>query len=141
MIAGDIDGHAGPGSTYTPITMIHATISPGARLELPWRNDFNSLAYVLAGNGTAGVDGRPIRKGQLALFGDGDTITLGAGTSQPLAEPNLEVLLLGGRPIREPVVQYGPFVMNTREEVVRAFEDYQAGRFGVIPAEHLPHTN
>lgn len=98
--------------------------------------EFNSLAYVLAGTGTVGTAAQPIRKGQLAVYGAGDAITLAAQQSQLAAEPNLEVLLLGGRPIREPVVQSGPFVMNTREEVVRAYDDYQAGRFGAIPAEH-----
>ncbi|WP_199254646.1 pirin family protein [Mycolicibacterium mengxianglii] len=136
VIAGDIAGYAGPGATYTPITVVHATVSPSARLELPWPADFNSLAYVLAGNGTVGAAAQPVRKGQLAVYGAGDALTLAAQQSQPAAEPNLEVLLLGGRPIREPVVQSGPFVMNTREEVVRAYEDYQSGRFGVIPAGH-----
>lgn len=140
VIAGDIAGYTGPGTTYTPITVVHATVSPGARLELPWQADFNSLAYVLAGNGTVGQAAQPIRKGQLAVYGAGDALTLAAEQSQPVAEPNLEILLLGGRPIREPVVQSGPFVMNTREEVAQAYEDYQAGRFGVIPVEHPPHT-
>lgn len=141
IIAGDVEGHEGPGSTYTPITMVHATISPGARLDLSWRADFNALAYVLAGNGTVGATEHPIHKGQLALFGPGDALTLAANTGQSTTEPNLEVLLLGGQPIREPVFHYGPFVMNTRAEVAQAFEDYQAGRFGVIPAERLPHTD
>jgi quercetin 2,3-dioxygenase len=141
VIAGDVEGHDGPGSTYTPITMVHATVSPGARLDLPWRADFNALAYVLAGNGTVGAADQPVRKGQLTVFGPGDALTLAASTGQPTAEPNLEVLLLGGQPIREPVFQYGPFVMNTRAEVAKAFEDYQAGRLGVIPADHLPHTD
>ncbi|KAA0115256.1 pirin family protein [Mycolicibacterium sp. P9-22] len=136
VIAGDIVGHTGPGATYTPITVVHATVSPGARLDVPWPAEFNALAYVLAGNGTVGAAAHPVRKGQLAVYGVGDALTLAALQSQPAAEPNLEVLLLGGRPIREPVVQSGPFVMNTREEVVRAYEDYQAGRFGAIPAEH-----
>jgi redox-sensitive bicupin YhaK (pirin superfamily) len=138
VIAGDVAGHAGPGVTHTPITVVHATVSPGARVELPWQADFNSLAYVLAGNGTVGAAGRPVHKGQLTVFGAGDALTFTAGQTQPAAEPNLEVLLLGGRPIREPVVQSGPFVMNTREEVAQAYEDYQAGRFGVIPAAHPP---
>src|ERR1700712_2584581 len=72
VIAGEIDGHAGPGSTNTPITLVHATISPGASLTLPWRRDFNALAYVLGGNGTVGAEGRPIESGQLAVFGGGD---------------------------------------------------------------------
>ncbi|WP_067681049.1 pirin family protein [Nocardia miyunensis] len=141
VIAGELDGHAGPGSTFTPISLVHTTISPGARLNLPWNRGFNALAYVLAGVGTVGEDQRPIHKGQLAVFGPGDALTLTAGTSAPAAEPNLEVLLLGGAPIREPVAHYGPFVMNTRAELMQAFEDYQAGRFGVIPAEQLPHTD
>jgi redox-sensitive bicupin YhaK (pirin superfamily) len=141
VIAGDVEGHAGPGRTFTPITLVHATLSPGARIELPWAPEFNALAYVLAGTGTVGTDARPVRKGQLAVFGPGDVLTLGAATGQPSAEPNLDVLLLGGLPIREPVVQYGPFVMNTKAEVMQAFEDYQAGRLGVVPAERLPHSD
>ena len=138
LIAGDLGGQVGPGSTFTPITMVHATISPGARLQLPWRADFNSLAYVLAGHGTAGVERRPVHVGQLAVYGSGDALTLTADTSQP-AGGNFEVLLLGGRPIGEPVVHYGPFVMNTKAEIVQALEDYQAGKLGTVPAEVLPH--
>jgi redox-sensitive bicupin YhaK (pirin superfamily) len=141
VIAGDVAGHTGPGSTHTPITVVHASVSPGARLALPWRADFNALAYVLAGAGTVGVPGRPIQSGQLAVFGPGDQVTLAANERQEARTPTLEVLLLGGRPIREPVAAYGPFVMNTRAELVQAIEDYQAGRLGVIPENALmPHT-
>jgi redox-sensitive bicupin YhaK (pirin superfamily) len=137
LIAGDLDGHPGPGDTYTPITMVHATVSPGAELRLPWRADFNGLAYVLAGQGSAGTDRRPVRTGQLAVFGAGDVLTLAADDAQDGRTPALEVLLLGGSPIREPVVQYGPFVMNTEAEIAQAFEDYQAGRMGQVPASHI----
>ncbi|MEV4015927.1 pirin family protein [Nonomuraea angiospora] len=140
VIAGELDGHAGPGVTFTPITMVHATVSPGARLEVPWNPAYNALAYVLAGHGYAGDERTPVRKGQLVVFGQGGAITVAADPAQPQAEPNLEMLLLGGQPIREPVVQYGPFVMNNRAEILQAMEDYQAGRLGVIPAERLPHT-
>lgn len=144
VIAGDVAGNAGPGSTFTPITLIHATISPGARLSMPWNPEYNALAYVLAGNGSAGSaeshEEYPVRKGQLAVFGSGGALTVAASKSQPSAEPNLEVLLLGGLPIREPVVHYGPFVMNSKDEVVQAMEDFQAGRLGAIPAATLPHT-
>jgi redox-sensitive bicupin YhaK (pirin superfamily) len=136
VIAGDVAGHAGPGSTHTPITLVHATLSPGASVSLPWKRDFNALAYVLGGKGTVGEKGRPIESGQLAVFGDGDTITIKAGARQDGHSPTMDVLFLGGKPIREPVVAYGPFVMNTRAELVKAFEDYQAGRLGTIPVAH-----
>jgi len=135
LIAGDLAGHRGPGMTHTPITYGHATLSAGARLRIPWRADFNALAYVLAGKGTAGVEGRPIAEGQLAVFGPGDVVTISAEGRQESRSANLEVLLLGGMPIREEIAWYGPFVMNTRDEIVQAMEDYRAGRMGHIPAE------
>jgi hypothetical protein len=134
VIAGDAGGHRGPGATHTPITLVHATLSPGARLRMPWPEDFNALVYVLAGRGTVGPNGRPFAAGQLAVLGAGGALTVTAGADQETRAPNLEVLLLGGRPIREPVAWAGPFVMNTRAEIVRAFEDFQSGRMGTIPA-------
>ena len=140
IIAGEIAGHAGPGSTYTPISYLHATVSAGARLALPWPADFNALVYVLSGRGTAGTEGRPLDEGQLAVFGPGSALTVRAADTQPVASATgWEILVLGGLPIREPVARYGPFVMNTKSELIQAVEDYQAGRMGTIPAEHLPH--
>jgi redox-sensitive bicupin YhaK (pirin superfamily) len=133
LIAGSIGEVSGPGSTYTPMTMLHATVSPGARLRLPWRRDFNALVYVLSGAGTVGPDQRPVRTGQLAVFGPGEVITVAGGQRQESRHPNLEVVVLGGAPIHEPVAWGGPFVMNTRAEVLEAFEDFQKGRFGQIP--------
>jgi quercetin 2,3-dioxygenase len=140
IIAGDLAGHAGPGSTYSPMTMIHATLSPGAHLSLPWRSDYNALAYVLSGRGTVGREGKPIGGGQLAVFGDGNAISLGASGVQDEHSPNLDVIILGGLPIRESVAWMGPFVMNTRDEVMQAMRDYQAGRLGTIPAVHNTPT-
>jgi redox-sensitive bicupin YhaK (pirin superfamily) len=138
VIAGSVGGYDGPGVTHTPIALLHATIEPGAQLRLPWRPDFNALAYVLAGSGTAGADQRPVRLGQLAAFGPGDVITLGAERRMDGPSEKLDVLVLGGLPIREPVAAYGPFVMNTRAELAQAFEDFQAGRLGSIPAVRTP---
>ncbi|MFB6679751.1 pirin family protein [Streptomyces sp. NPDC056390] len=140
VIAGELDGHDGPGITHTPITMVHATVRPGAELTLPWREEFNGLAYVLAGRGTVGTDRRPVHMGQTAVFGTGSSLTVRADETQDSNTPDLEVVLLGGRPIREPMAHYGPFVMNTRDELQQAFEDFQAGRLGVIPGERIPHT-
>ena len=137
VIAGDIDGHAGPGVTHTPMAFVHATVSPGAELVLPWQPEFNALVYVLAGGGSVGWGRRPIRTGQLVVFGTGDFVTVAASEHQDSHTPNLEVLVLGGRPIREPVAWYGPFVMNTREEVLQAMDDFHAGRLGAIPASSL----
>jgi quercetin 2,3-dioxygenase len=135
VIAGDVAGHPGPGVTHTPITLLHATLEPGAQLRLPWRADFNALGYVMAGSGTVGADQRPVRTGQLAVFGTGDVLTFSASQRSGGPSEGLELLVLGGQPIKEPVAAYGPFVMNTRAELVQAFEDYQAGRLGSIPAQ------
>jgi len=135
LIAGDLDGHQGPGRTHTPIALAHATLAPGARLDLPWDQASNALVYALEGNGTVGEDRVGIRTGQLAVLADGDHLTIAAGERRPL-----DVLLLGGRPLREPVAAYGPFVMNTRDELLEAFEDFQKGRLGVVPADGIrPH--
>ncbi|MFI2260096.1 pirin family protein [Streptomyces tubercidicus] len=134
LIAGDVAGHEGPGSTHTPITMIHMSVNPGASVTLPWRTDFNALAYGLAGLGSAGAERRPFRMGQTAVFGQGDSLTIRADEAQEARSENFEVVLLGGLPIREPMMHYGPFVMNTHAELAQAFEDFQAGRLGTIPA-------
>jgi redox-sensitive bicupin YhaK (pirin superfamily) len=134
LIAGDIAGFTGPGVTHTPITYVHVTLAPGAQLSIPWTPAFNALAYVLTGQGTAGREGRPVEGGRLAVFGPGDHIVMRA--ADRAAEP-LDVLLLGGLPIREPIATYGPFVMNTREEILQAVQDYRGGRMGIIPADQM----
>jgi hypothetical protein len=121
--------------------MVHATVAPGARLELPWPAEFNALAYVLAGNGLMGAERRPAVMGQLAVFGAGDVVTVEAAAHQDGPVRDLELLLLGGRPIREPIAWYGPFVMNTKAEIQQTLEDFQAGRLGQVPATHVTPTD
>ncbi len=137
VIAGQVAGHNGPGVTHTPIALVHVTMAAGARLELPWPPDFNGLVYVLGGQGSVGSDAAPVRTGQLAVLGRGDTILVAADQHQEVRTSSLDVLVLGGQPIGEPVVAYGPFVMNTKAEIAQAFEDYQQGRFGSVPAGSL----
>ena len=138
LIAGDLSGHAGPGLTHTPITYAHATVRAGTSLALPWRTEFNALVYVLAGRGSVGRERVPIREGQIAVLGPGATVSVEADARQTSRAPSLEVLLLGGQPIREPIAFYGPFVMNTREEITQAVADYRSGRMGAIPAMRRP---
>jgi quercetin 2,3-dioxygenase len=139
VIAGELAGHTGPGSTHTPMAMMHATIAPGATVRLPWRRDFNALVYVLSGAGSVGAEKRPVSTGQAALYGPGDTITVSGNERQESRLAGLDVIILGGRPIREPIAWAGPFVMNTKAEVLQAFEDYQKGKLGVVPATYVPH--
>ena len=95
---------------------------------MPWNPAFNALAYALAGSGSVSDERRPFHVGQLAVYGRGDSISLQADD-----DSTLDVLLLGGQPIGEPIVAYGPFVMNTENEIRQAFDDYQRGRLGTVP--------
>jgi quercetin 2,3-dioxygenase len=136
LIAGSLGGVRGPGDTQTPITYAHATLAPGARLRTAWRPEFNALVYVVSGRGSIGAEHRPIREGQIAVLGPGGALEVHADATQDA--PNaagMDVLLLGGLPIREQIAWYGPFVMNTRDELIQAVEDYQSGRMGSIPPE------
>ena len=141
VIAGEVDGHKGPGSTHTPITLVHATVQPGAELRLPWRKDYNALVYTLAGHGFAGEEGRPVQMGQLTVFSEGDSIVMRAADVQESRSPEMDLFILGGLPIKEPVAWMGPFVMNTKAEVLQAFEDFQKGKLGTIPAVHNAPTH
>ncbi|MEO9326147.1 pirin family protein [Nocardioides sp. C4-1] len=132
VVAGSVDGHEGPGATHTPMTLVHATVEPGARLDLPWAVEHNALVYVLNGHGTVGVgpDAAPVRTGQTAVLGAGDYLTVTADGTQESRSPSLDVVVVGGRPLREPLAWAGPFVMNTKAEVLEAYQSFQRGDFG-----------
>ncbi|PLZ03013.1 pirin family protein [Burkholderia sp. WAC0059] len=127
VIAGEALGVKATIETRTPILYQHFTLAPGARIEHPVPHGYRIFAYGLSGTGRYGPEGESVAAQQMVVFAaDGDTVTLAAGD-----EP-LDVLLIGGVPLNEPVVRYGPFVMNTEQEIRQAVLDYQTGRMGAI---------
>ena len=127
VIAGEALGAVGPANTHVPILYVHAHVDPGAQLDIDVPLDTNAFAYVLEGDGGFGPDARAAHRAQLVAFGpEGETVRARAGTD------GLDVIVLAGQPLREPVVRYGPFVMNTKTEIVEAFDDFQSGRMGAI---------
>ncbi|MDR5854200.1 pirin family protein [Caballeronia sp. LZ062] len=127
VIAGEALGVKAAIETRTPILYQHFSLQPGGMIEQRVPRDFRVFAYSLSGTALYGPQSQPVRAQQMVIFrDDADTITLAAGD-----EP-AEILLLGGVPLKEPVVRYGPFVMNTEDEIRQAVIDYQAGRMGAI---------
>jgi redox-sensitive bicupin YhaK (pirin superfamily) len=139
VIAGEVGGFTGPGTSQTPMAVTHITVAPGASVSVPWNPMFNALAYVLAGKGSVGQgsDQAAIKLGNLAVLGAGDRIVFTADHVQDSRDNALEIFLIGGKPIREQVFAYGPFVMNSKEEVIQAMSDFQGGRFGQIPPDAI----
>jgi redox-sensitive bicupin YhaK (pirin superfamily) len=126
VLAGTSFGVTGPVHTVTPWSYVHVKLAPGARVVHAVPHDWTATAYVFDGVGHAGA--RELRRGDYAVFaGDGDTVELANTGTEPL-----EVLLLSATPIGEPMVRYGPFVMNSIDEIERAFADFRAGRFGAV---------
>ncbi|MBV8579215.1 MAG: pirin family protein [Candidatus Eremiobacteraeota bacterium] len=126
VLAGEAFGAIGPITTVTPWSYVHVTLAPGARVAEPVARGWTATAYVFGGVGHIGA--REVRRGDYAIFADdGDVIALRNTGSEPL-----DALLLSARPIGEPMVRYGPFVMNTTDELQAAFDDFRAGRFGTI---------
>jgi redox-sensitive bicupin YhaK (pirin superfamily) len=129
VLAGESLGARAVIDTRTPILYLDVTLAPGARFSQPVPANENAFAYVVEGSGSFGAGAVKAGDEQLVLFGnDGDQVTLEASPAGPL-----RVLLIGGAPLGEPVARYGPFVMNTRSEILQAVEDFQSGRFGRIP--------
>jgi redox-sensitive bicupin YhaK (pirin superfamily) len=130
VIAGESLGRHAAVETRTPILFLHATLQPGASVEQPVPGNYSTFAYVIDGEGRIGSEDTRVPGGHVAVFAQsGDTVKLSNSAGVPL-----NVLLIGGAPLGEPVARYGPFVMNTQAELYRAFEDYQNGRMGVIQA-------
>jgi redox-sensitive bicupin YhaK (pirin superfamily) len=123
VIAGAALGAQAAIETKTPIGLLHWIFAPGASVAVPVPADHAAYVYVF--EGAVRVGDREVTDGQLAVFDDGDTVHFAAGE-------HAQAMLLSGVPLREPVVQYGPFVMNTEREIMQAIEDYQAGRLGEI---------
>jgi redox-sensitive bicupin YhaK (pirin superfamily) len=126
IVAGSALGVSAVIETYTPISLHHWTLASGAKLMLPVPTDQDVLVYVFAGTLRTGET--TVSDGQMAIFGPGDAVALEGPADDTVAQ----ALLIGGAPIGEPMVRMGPFVMNTREELVQAYRDYQAGRLGRI---------
>jgi quercetin 2,3-dioxygenase len=129
VIAGTALGKSAVIETRTPIYFLHYTLQPGGATVQAIPAGHNALVYLISGEARLGVEQKPVREGQMAMLGDGDQIRL-AVTDEASAPADL--LLLAGVPLNEPVARYGPFVMNTREEIEQAFRDYQSGRMGQI---------
>jgi redox-sensitive bicupin YhaK (pirin superfamily) len=126
VIAGSAFGVEGPVHTVTPWIYAHVTLASGASIAERIPRELTATIYVFEGVGRIGT--REVRRGDYAVFADdGETIALENAGREPL-----EALVLCARPIHEPMVRYGPFVMNTIDEIERAFRDFQAGRFGEI---------
>jgi redox-sensitive bicupin YhaK (pirin superfamily) len=125
VIAGEYAGASGPARVFTPITMLDARLAPGGRLPVALPSTHNALAIVTGGRVRVGE--RHASAGELVLFeNDGSELEL-------LALEDTHVLVLAGEPIDEPITQYGPFVMNTPEEIQQAFVDFRQGKFGAVP--------
>lgn len=129
VIAGEALGARAVIDTRTPIVYQDWTLAPGARVDVPLAADHDAMVYVFAGSARVGEAETPVGDGQLARLGAGDAVRLAVAADA--TEP-ARLLLLAGVPLREPVARYGPFVMNTPEEIQAAFVDYEQGRMGTI---------
>ena len=130
VIAGEAMGEQAVIETRTPIIYLHYRIEPGGVTTQHMPNDYNAFAYLVQGEGLFGVRSERAGDGQMVLFApDGDEVRI---ENPADAQKTLEVLLIAGVPLNEPIARYGPFVMNTEDEIHQAVEDYRTGRMGAI---------
>jgi redox-sensitive bicupin YhaK (pirin superfamily) len=130
VIAGEALGAKAVIETRTPIQYLHYTIQPGSQTSQRVPRDYNAFAYVIDGTATLGPDDRPAQPRQMVTFSnDGDEVSIAAPST---SKQPLDVLVIAGVPLREPVARMGPFVMNTRAELLQAMDDFQNGRMGRI---------
>jgi len=129
VIAGQSHGVQAVIDTHTPIQMLHFRVQPGGRFVQAVSETHNAFAWVFGGALDLGTPAQHVTDGHMAVFGRGDEVTV--EVPEDAAEPG-EMLLLSGVPLREPVARYGPFVMNTKTQILEAVEDYRAGRMGRI---------
>jgi quercetin 2,3-dioxygenase len=131
IIAGNAFGTRSVINTKIPILYLHFTIESGANEVMhPIPNTYNTFVYVISGEGIFGQDKINVKAEQMAIFNkDGEGITIKAVEN---TKEKLEVLLIAGTPLNEPIARYGPFVMNTKAEIHQAIRDYQSGRLGMI---------
>ena len=130
VIAGEALGAKAVIETRTPIIYLHYRIQPGGVAIQNATRTYNTFAYIVEGEGLFGAERERAIDGQMVLFAqDGDDLRI---ENPAAAKVTLEVLLIGGLPLHEPVARYGPFVMNTREEIYQAMDDYRLGKMGVI---------
>jgi len=128
VIAGEFEGTRSPIETTVPTTMLHVRLEPGASATFTLASGSNAIVHAISGS--AQVEGKTLTEHNDAIFENAPTsLHLTAG------EGGFEALVLAGVPLREPVARYGPFVMNTTDELQQAFDDFQSGRFGEIARE------
>jgi redox-sensitive bicupin YhaK (pirin superfamily) len=132
VIAGEAMGEKAVIETRTPIIYLHYKIEPGGAATQQVPEAYNAFAYIVEGEGSFGAESERAVDGQMVLFAqDGGEVKI---ENPADAKATLEVLLIAGMPLNEPVARYGPFVMNTEAEIRQAIEDYQLGRMGAINA-------
>ncbi|MEO3811026.1 pirin family protein [Sphaerisporangium sp. B11E5] len=131
VISGAVAGVAGPALNHWPVTAVMVTLEPGTSLGHMIPGTHRAFAYVVEGE--AGVAGRRVLAGEIAWsdpVGDGDSVLRVEARER---ERTTQVMIYSGRPIREPIAMGGPFVMNSRIEITKAFEDFHSGKFGDVP--------